>query len=295
MSSRARVKIKNAPPVTRVQAAAEFGRKKAKQRRKQWNRRALMIGLALFTVYAAIGSWWLVHTGKLEKAMETASTSFWQHTAGMGFRLDQVVLHGREHADAHAVKDALEIKQGQPILSLSLTAMKQRLETIPEVKKATLTRELPNTLRIEITERLPAAYWQHDGKLELIDREGITLARDKYNEKMTLPVVVGSDAPKHMAELIALLDTVPSLKADVVAAVRVGSRRWNIQLSRDIVVLLPEDAPAAAWKRFATLVEKEALLSKAIRSVDMRMEDRVFIMPIEEKKNPVTLTNARDT
>ena len=59
--------------------------------------------------------------------------------------------------------------------------------------------------------------------------------------------------------------------------------------------MLPEENPAAAWKRFAILAEKDALLSKAIRSVDMRVEDRVFIMPVEEQKNPVTLTTARDT
>jgi hypothetical protein len=27
----------------------------------------------------------------------------------------------------------------------------------------------------------------------------------------------------------------------------------------------------------------------------MRVEDRVFIMPVEEQKNPITLTTARDT
>ncbi|MFZ4542213.1 MAG: cell division protein FtsQ/DivIB, partial [Rickettsiales bacterium] len=79
------------------------------------------------------------------------------------------------------------------------------------------------------------------------------------------------------------------------AAVRIGQRRWNVQLARDVVVMLPEEKPAEAWKRFATLVEKEALLSKAIRSVDMRVEDRVFIMPLEQQQNPITLTTARDT
>jgi cell division protein FtsQ len=106
---------------------------------------------------------------------------------------------------------------------------------------------------------------------------------------------VGDDAPKHVAELLALLDSAPNIKPEVVAAVRVGDRRWNLKLKRDIVVMLPEVSPVAAWKRFDVLVTRDALLSKAIRSVDMRMEDRVFIMPSEAKQNSITLTNARDT
>ena len=121
------------------------------------------------------------------------------------------------------------------------------------------------------------------------------LARDTYHEKMALPLVVGEDAPAHIGELMSMLESVPSLMADVTAAVRVGGRRWNIEINHEITVLLPEDAPEKAWARFAKLVAEKGLLTKAIRSVDMRMEDRVFIMPVEEHKNPVTQNNARDT
>jgi len=290
MAKRARVKVKK-KAVTRAEAVAEFGRKKARARRQQWNRRVLIsIGVA-FAAYLAVGSWWLVHTGRVDKGMEAANLQFWQVTANMGFKLKQINLTGRNHADVAAVKEAIAMPQGAPILQGSLVDMKARLEQIPEIKSASITRKLPGTLVISINERQPAAWWQTNGNVQLIDREGVVLSRYKYNEKLTLPVVVGADAPKHMAELVKLLDTVPSLKPDVQAAIRVGSRRWNIQLQRDIMVMLPEEEPTAAWKRFANLVENKALLSKAIRSVDMRMEDRVFIMPIEENKSPITLTS----
>jgi cell division protein FtsQ len=291
---RARVKVKTRP-LTRAQASAEFGRKKARQKRRESHRKVLMIAGSILGTMLVAFSWWSVHTGRFAESVEALENHALQLSTKAGFRLDQVTLIGRSHADAKAVKAALAIEQGAPILGVSLSAMKQRLEAVPEVKTAVISRTLPDNLRITITERIPAALWQNEGNLQLIDREGIVLARERYKEDMTLPVVVGPDAPKHMAELIALMDSVPSLRPDVVAAVRVGGRRWNIQLSRNIVVMLPEDAPDTAWKRFAELVETKALLSKAIRSVDMRMEDRVFITPVEEKKNPITLTSARDT
>ena len=294
MSRRAQVKVKSSP-VTRVQAAAEFGRKKAKQRRSQWRKRAVLVGLAAVVVIGSAGSWWMVHTGKLEKFEEATSASFWQWTADAGFKLDQVTLVGRSHADMNVVRAALNIKQGQPILAMNLAEIKRKLEVIPEVKTVTLTRQLPNQLAIALTERLPAAFWQHNGQQQLVDAEGIVLAHEKYQDHLSLPVVVGDDAPKHVAELLALLDAAPNIKPEVVAAVRVGERRWNLQLKRDIVVMLPEESAVVAWKRFDVLVARDGLLSKAILSVDMRMEDRVFIMPTETKQNPITLTNARDT
>lgn len=294
MASRARVKVKQ-KRVTRAEAVAEFGRKKARQRRALFKRRVLMGGGVALLAYGVIGGWWLVHTGKFQEALVKSEAGFWQRTAALGFRLDQVTLNGRKHADAAAIKSALGVAQGAPILSLSLAEMKTRLLAIAEVKSVSITRVLPNQLSITITERVPAAWWQQDGKLSLIDADGKTLAREKYSEKLTLPVVVGADAPAHIGEFIAILESAPSLKPDVVAAVRVGDRRWNVQLAHEVVVMLPEEEPLAAWKRFAGLVEKEALLSKAIRSVDMRVEDRVFIMPIEQKQNPITLTTARET
>ncbi len=294
MANRARVKVKQ-KGVTRAQAVEEFGRKKAKLRRQHIKRRVLMGGGLALIAYGLVGSWWLVHTGKLQEAMEQSSTSFWQHTATVGFRVEQVTLVGRKHADAKEIKAALDIKQGAPILAMKLDDIKTRLLAIPEVKSVIISRTLPNQLTVAITERRPAAWWQVGGVQKLIDAEGAVLSRDKYKGKLVLPVVVGADAPQHVAELLALLETAPSLKPDVVAAVRIGQRRWNVQLVHDVVVMLPEEKPADAWKRFATLVEKEALLGKAIRSVDMRVEDRVFIMPLEQEKNPITLTTARDT
>lgn len=291
--ARTRVKVKETP-ITRRQAAAEFGRKKAKLRRQQSHKRYLLIGCAALVLSFGAGSWWMIHSGKFEQATAEANANFWQWTADIGFRLDQVTLTGRTHSDAKTVTKALGIKQGDPILGVSLAELKTRLESVAEIKTVTIERRLPNQIFIAVTERVPAALWQYEGNLQLIDREGVVLSREKYPEKLALPTVVGADAPKHMDELMALLDTVPSLKMDVAAAVRVGSRRWNIQLTRGIVIMLPEDEPVAAWKRFASLVETKELLTKAIKSVDMRMEDRIFIMPVEEKKSPITLTNMRD-
>lgn len=295
MARRATVKVKDAPKPTRAQQAAEFSRKKAKLRMKQFKRRGMMAAGVACVAYVGIGGWWLNHTGGFEKAEAMVSGALWNVSADAGFALNQVYLTGRHHADTQVVKSALAVHPGEPVLALDLKAMQARLQAIPEVKSASIVRKLPGELHIALTERVPVALWQRDGDHVLVDADGVVLSRDKYAKTGPLPVIVGNDAPKHVQEFAALLDQVPSLRQEVVAAVRIGERRWNVQLKRDITVMLPEHAPEAAWTRFAGLVQSEALLSKAIRSVDMRMEDRVFIMPLEQQQRPITLTTAKDT
>lgn len=286
-----RVRVKGA---TRAQQAAEFTRKKAKLRRKQWKRRLIVAGTIASVAYVGIGGWWLSQTDGLTRAEKVASGAFWNMTADAGFELKQVYLNGRRHADSSVVKAALGVHPGQPIMALDLAQMREALEKIPEVKSATLVRRLPGELHIALTERQPAALWQRGSAHVLVDHEGVVLSRDKYPGVGTLPVIVGEDAPKHVQEFADLLAQVPSLRQEVVAAVRVGERRWNVQLKRGILVMLPEREPGAAWQRFAGLVQREGLLGKAIRSVDMRVEDRVFIMPQDTAQSPITLTTAKD-
>ncbi len=291
--SRAKVTIGGTP--TRKQAAAEFSRKKARLRMKHLKRRGLMVVGIAIVAYVGIGGWWLHHNGRIQKSSEMAATSFWEMTASAGFRLKQVYLVGRHHADVKVVRAALDVKPGAPILALSLDAMKKRLEAIPEVKTAVIERELPGTLKVALVERKPAVIWQHDGKYLLVDADSMILSREKYPDVGKLPLMVGDDAPQHVQELLGVLDSAPMLRAQVVAAIRVGDRRWNLELARDITVMLPEDTAKEAWLRFAGLVEREGLLTRAIRSVDMRLEDRVFIMPLEQQAPPIILTNARET
>jgi len=294
MPKRARVKVTARGP-TRAQQAAEFSRKKQKLRARQWKRRGFMAAGVAVLAYAGVGGWWLSHTGKIERATDVAGDSFWEMTADAGFRLEQIYLTGRNHADMQVVKAALGLESGMPLLGVDLAAVRTALEEIPEVKSATVTRQLPNRLSIALVERVPAAIWQRDGKQMLVDAEGVVLAREKYNADAGLPVLVGNDAPQHVPQLLALLNAAPSVKPQVAAAVRVGDRRWNLRLANQVTVMLPEEGAMQAWQRFSRLVDREGLLTKAIRSVDMRMEDRVFIMPLEQQQNPITLTTARDT
>jgi cell division protein FtsQ len=72
------------------------------------------------------------------------------------------------------------------------------------------------------------------------------------------------------------------LQARVVAAVRIGERRWNLRLQSGTDVLLPEGAEAAAVERLDSLDQAHALLDRPLQVVDMRLPDRLVVRPIPD-------------
>jgi cell division protein FtsQ len=214
-------------------------------------------------------------------------------TVNAGFGVKQIYVEGRSHVSPAMLKQAMKLNQGDPILAVSVEELASRLVTLPEVRQVSVTRKLPDTLHITLEERVPAALWQHAGTYSVIDRDGVELNRPIKSLPADMLLVVGEDAPKHMTALLALLEKTPEMRREIEAAVRVGERRWNIRMKQGITVMLPEEGAGEAWKKFASMAEQERLLSKAVRSVDLRLQDRVFITPVSA---PATLgVSAKDT
>ena len=198
-------------------------------------------------------------------------------SARLGLVVNDIEVEGRETTDVATIMAALGAARGTPIFAVSPSRAKAQLETLPWVRSAAIERRLPDTLIVRLIERHPLAVWQHDGKQELIDRDGEVIAVKDLSHFARLPTVVGEHAAKHAAALIDMLAQEPALAARVTAAIRVDDRRWNVRVDHTIDVLLPEENPAAAWARLAALERTDGLLKRDIRTVDMRLPDRLVL------------------
>lgn len=198
-------------------------------------------------------------------------------TAAFGLVVADIEVEGRETTDRATILAALQAERGTPILGVSPSRARAQLEALPWVRSAVIERRLPGTLWVKLVERHPLAVWQHGGRQELIDRDGSVIPVSDLSRFSHVPTVVGGDAARHAAALIAMLGNEPELAARVTAAVRVDDRRWNLRVDNAIDVLLPEEDPAAAWTRLAALEHQSNLLKRDIRTVDMRLPDRVVL------------------
>lgn len=203
-----------------------------------------------------------------------------QATAGLGLRVRTVVIEGRQKTPETLLNAALGVRPGDAILTYSLGEARARIESIQWVRQATVSRQLPGTIVVQLQERSPFAVWQREGKFVLIDREGKIVTDSALGAFASqLPLVVGEGAPVAAAALLDALAAQPSIQARVTAAVRVGERRWNLRLSNGTDVLLPEGAEAQALARLVDLQNANALLDRPLQAVDMRLPDRLVFRP----------------
>ncbi len=144
-----------------------------------------------------------------------------------------------------------------------------------------IERQLPDGIYWDPPRRASAAcaVWQHHRKFDLIDQDRHASFRharpDDFSRR--LPQVVGGGAPQAASDLVDMLASEPDLARHVTASVRIGGRRWNLELDNGIEVALPEDAPEAAWHRLAVLDRSDRLLERDITAVDMRLTDRLVL------------------
>ncbi len=209
--------------------------------------------------------------------LHSASQRLLEATAALGLRVADIRVEGRRTTDRETIFDALGAHLGTPILAIDPVRAKAKLERLPWVRSALIERRLPDMLYVRLVEREPLALWQHDGKIELIDRTGAVIPVTHLNRFAKLPLVVGADAASHAAQLLKLLASEPDLAARVTAAVRVGGRRWNLRIDKAIDVLLPAGDPAAAWADLARLQRSSAILQRDVQAIDLRLPDRLVV------------------
>ena len=259
-----------------------------RQRQAQpWSRRTVLLssGAAALAALALTG-YVLERTGVVARAGAAVEQRLFALTARCGLAVGNVQVEGRERTSREAVLNALAVTRGTPILAVDPADAKQRLETVPWIRSASVERRFPDTLHIRLVERQPLAFWQRHGKLALIDRDGVVIPTERLDQFGNLIVLVGPDAPAHGAELIDMLASEPALAAHVAAAVRVGGRRWNLHLDNNVDIALPEDDAAAAWRRLAQLERSEGILEREIQEVDLRLPDRMVVRTATEPPKP---------
>jgi cell division protein FtsQ len=227
---------------------------------------------------------WLWHSGWFGRQFEAAVTAAYDASAGFGFAVDDVLVEGRVRSDSGAILKALGVERGTPILSIDPAAAQARLEALPWVSRAAVERRLPRIVYLRLTERRPMALWQLDGEISVIDQNGAVIPGVQSSRFAELPLVVGEGAAAHAAALLAMLDREPEFKPLVMAAVRVGSRRWNLRLRGGIDVRLPETEAAAAWAQFAKLEREHGLLARDVIAIDLRLPDRLVVRMAPDAK-----------
>jgi len=90
--------------------------------------------------------------------------------------VEEITVVGAVQADPDVIRAAAGIEDSEPILFVDLGDAGAAVEAVPWVAGARVTRELAHTIRIEVTERIPVAWFARaDGTTALVDGSGRVL------------------------------------------------------------------------------------------------------------------------
>jgi cell division protein FtsQ len=206
-----------------------------------------------------------------------------------GFTVSGYQIVGLNHMNRALVDDVVtdELRRAAdsaggsraPQALVNVSRIRERLLQYGWVKDARVSRRLPDTLVIDIVERTPAALWQNQGQLALIDADGVVLDRVPVDKMPDLPLLIGPGANGQADQLTAIMAAVPTLKPQLASATWVGGRRWDLNFQSGETLALPEGEEAArsALVKFARLDKSSGLLGRGIVRFDLRVPDKMIV------------------
>ena len=196
-----------------------------------------------------------------------------------GFRVRSVDVQGIHRMDSKPVFEIAVDQKSMAMPLVDVAAIRERLLHYGWVKDARVSRRLPDTLVIDIVEREPAALWQDQQKLSLIDAEGVVLDRVPISAMPDLPLLIGPGANAQSRHLDALLADVPTLRPQLESASWVGKRRWDLHFQSGETVALPEGTAEAkaALSKLAKLDKSSGVLGRGIVRIDLRIPGKMVV------------------
>lgn len=193
------------------------------------------------------------------------------------FPVKKIVFDGNEKIPDVLLLKASGLRYKSNILNVSVEDVKNKLENVAWVKSVIVRRILPNTMYVRLAERIPIAILQSKYKLYLVDADGMVLENDGIGDFSNLPIVVGEGAEKEAAYFLEQLKKFPKIRRQLVFAVRVGNRRWNIKINKGITVKLPERDLRYAFNVLDEISDSNGFFNEDIETIDLRIPDRIIL------------------
>ena len=107
------------------------------------------------------------------------------------FRLKNTTVMGCDKVSKEKVVELAEISSSMNILTANLGKMAQGIEDDPWIKEASVGREFPDRLVIEVVERDAVALLKNDKDLYVVDRDGEVFKKFEAGDAVDVPVFAG--------------------------------------------------------------------------------------------------------
>lgn len=232
--------------------------------------------LGVILLAAAILAWFVASLAGLnalvsQKVAEVAVNS--------GFEVHNVEVRGIERLNELKVYDQVLGARERSMTQVDLQALREAVKGLSWVDDARVSRQLPDTIVVDVVERTPHAVLRKPGRLVLIDATGHELEPISQANAKGMLLISGPGAQSQVEALTALLDAAPAMRPQVSKAEWIGNRRWNLTFKTGQVLALPQgpDNASGALINFARLDGVERLIGGKVLAFDMRTPPRIYM------------------
>jgi cell division protein FtsQ len=214
--------------------------------------------------------------------------------------VQHVQVQGATKATRLAVEQAAAVKDGSALLFLDTGAIERRVQRLPWVAKASVSRDLPNGITITVVERLPVAWVRRPapvgsppgtlGPVAVVDVSGVVLD-DQPAPPAGLPEIIGLDRVPRRGEHLA--SRAPEAMAELPAPLRAQTAALVVRNGQGVLQLMPVPGggpPAAEEVRLGRLDEVGQKGAAALAVLDqlLRDGDRVRYVDVRVPGSPAT-------
>ncbi|HET7352034.1 MAG TPA: FtsQ-type POTRA domain-containing protein [Marmoricola sp.] len=180
-----------------------IARKDFRRRRFAGRRRRILLVLLLVTAVSA--ATWLVFFSPYVTAQE-------------------VRISGNDRVGRPRIERAARVPTGTPLARVDLASVTARVESIPAVRQARVSRSWPHAVHIAVEERVPVAVVDRGAGLQALDRSGVLFGRYQSRPEGLALVRVDEDAHGDaLVEAGRVLHSLPQSVARRVETVQVSS------------------------------------------------------------------------
>nr|MDT0662048.1 FtsQ-type POTRA domain-containing protein [Micromonospora sp. DSM 115978] len=191
------------------------------------------------------------------------------------FGVREVRITGAELVSPVDVRGAAAVADDTPLARVDVDAVRDRVAALAPVARVTVTRQWPDTLRIDLVERSAVAVVPQGRGFAVVDANGVVF-RTLPRRPPELPIAVvaepGPDDVATRAALQVLAALTPKLRAELTEVAVEGPARIRVKLRGDRVVIWGDASRSETKAQVAT-----GLLGQRGDTIDVSAPDVVTI------------------
>lgn len=218
----------------------------------------------------------------------------WQHTqSDSRFAVKEVEITGAKHTPRAALASVTAGYTGTNLFKIDIARVQNDLRGLSWVNRIDIEKKLPNTLRINVTERSPVALVRTGERIQYVDEQGVTFAElSPEVGDDDLPLIANADG----AELLRTVNFVRALRSSDpllysrISEVHPIAPRGFVMFDRELGATVYANAEdvSAKWRNLYSIVKAERLGRGEIEYADLRFSDRIVVKPV----HPITTAAA---